>query len=452
MPLETATFISDLVATNPAGTDQASTLDQHDRLIKSVLKATFPNAGGAITPTVAEFNALVGALTTGAPIRVPTQSVSDSSLSAASTAFVQAVLAGLVGSAPVALWVSGTTYAAGALVYSPSNFQTYRRRSAGAGTTDPASDGTNWERMTSGGTLLYDARTSNVALVDTDFSKLVDITSGTFTQTFAAASALRNGWWVILRNSGTGDITLDPSGSETIDGLTSFVMYPGEARLIQCDGSALRSVVLTPFAKTFTASGNFVKPPGYQRFGGFMWSGGGSGARQTTGATGGGGGGCLPFFLPSSAVGATEVVTIGDGGVAVTTNVAGNAGGTTSFGSLLSQSGGGGGVAGTAGGTGSLVASTGLYNGATGGVLTGASAEIANAGSAGVYGGGGGGSGATAGATSAGGASTFGGAGGAGANGSNGAAGAAPGGGGGATRTGTSSGAGARGELRIWGM
>ena len=42
------------------------------------------------------------------------------------------------------LWVSGTTYAVGFLVYSPSNGRTYRRKVAGAGTTDPSADATNW--------------------------------------------------------------------------------------------------------------------------------------------------------------------------------------------------------------------------------------------------------------------------------------------------------------------
>lgn len=42
------------------------------------------------------------------------------------------------------LWVSGTTYAVGFLVYSPANGRTYRRRVAGAGTTDPSADATNW--------------------------------------------------------------------------------------------------------------------------------------------------------------------------------------------------------------------------------------------------------------------------------------------------------------------
>lgn len=42
------------------------------------------------------------------------------------------------------LWVSGTTYAVGALVFSALTGRNYRRLIAGAGTTDPSLDSTNW--------------------------------------------------------------------------------------------------------------------------------------------------------------------------------------------------------------------------------------------------------------------------------------------------------------------
>jgi len=47
-------------------------------------------------------------------------------------------------SAGVVKWVSGTTYAQGFQVWSPANYVTYRRKVAGAGTTDPSADPTNW--------------------------------------------------------------------------------------------------------------------------------------------------------------------------------------------------------------------------------------------------------------------------------------------------------------------
>lgn len=43
-------------------------------------------------------------------------------------------------------WISGTTYAIGDVTWSPSDYQAYRRKTAGAGTTDPSADSTNWQR------------------------------------------------------------------------------------------------------------------------------------------------------------------------------------------------------------------------------------------------------------------------------------------------------------------
>ena len=43
MALETGTYIDSLVVTNPAATDALSQADEHLRLLKSTIKATFPN-------------------------------------------------------------------------------------------------------------------------------------------------------------------------------------------------------------------------------------------------------------------------------------------------------------------------------------------------------------------------------------------------------------------------
>jgi len=60
MGLETGNYISDLVVTNPLSTDKRRFGDDHFRLIKDVLKKTFPNANGVINPTPTELNYLVG--------------------------------------------------------------------------------------------------------------------------------------------------------------------------------------------------------------------------------------------------------------------------------------------------------------------------------------------------------------------------------------------------------
>lgn len=58
--LETGTYISDLVVTNPTSNDTASQGDDHIRLIKNTVKTTFPNITGAVTPTHTELNYVDG--------------------------------------------------------------------------------------------------------------------------------------------------------------------------------------------------------------------------------------------------------------------------------------------------------------------------------------------------------------------------------------------------------
>lgn len=61
MSLETGTYISDLVATNPVGaTDPKSQGDDHIRLLKSTILATFAAITGAVTATHTEINRLHG--------------------------------------------------------------------------------------------------------------------------------------------------------------------------------------------------------------------------------------------------------------------------------------------------------------------------------------------------------------------------------------------------------
>ena len=65
MGLETGSTISSFITSNPTSSDPVNQGDDHLRLIKSVLKAQFPGAGGLgyaipITTTEAELNALHG--------------------------------------------------------------------------------------------------------------------------------------------------------------------------------------------------------------------------------------------------------------------------------------------------------------------------------------------------------------------------------------------------------
>lgn len=96
MALETGSFISDLNASNPQSTDSVAQADDHIRLIKSTVKATFPNVTGAVTKTHTQLNntvdkggdTMTGLLTlSGAP---------SSNLHAATKLYVDTAAAGKV--------------------------------------------------------------------------------------------------------------------------------------------------------------------------------------------------------------------------------------------------------------------------------------------------------------------------------------------------------------------
>jgi hypothetical protein len=305
-------------------------------------------------------------------------------------------------------------------------------------------------------------------ILPTDNGSVVEIVSGTFSLAFTAVATLGTEFWCIVQNSGTGVVTLDPASAEQIDGLATWKLYPGGAILVRCTGATLESTLLAPMLAFFAASDTFTKP-GVGTFADvFCWGAGGSGGRGGTGEGGGGGGGGshVRRRLTLSTVGATETVTIGAGGTAITANdTNGVAGGNTSFGAHVVAYGGGGGAgaggSGNGGGGGGGRVDAGSTatdeNGDDGGntrgsILAAGGASIAAAagigggagivGSANAWGGGGGGGGNTAGAAGGGGAGLWGGAGGGGgAEGGNGGAGGTSwygaGGGGGGSSGGT---------------
>jgi len=69
-------------------------------------------------------------------------------------ATASAAAASAVAASGAAIWVSGTTYAAGDVRWSPINFKSYRRKTNGAGTTDPSADSTNWALLAGQGEVL----------------------------------------------------------------------------------------------------------------------------------------------------------------------------------------------------------------------------------------------------------------------------------------------------------
>ncbi|MFN6978264.1 MAG: hypothetical protein ACK4OP_09085 [Gemmobacter sp.] len=88
------------------------------------------------------------------------------------------------------------------------------------------------------------------------------LASGTWTLALGAAATLGPGFAVLVVNTGSGTITLDPNASEQIDGAATAALGPGRAALVLCDGTAWRSLALpgTAAGQTLVGAGTAANP------------------------------------------------------------------------------------------------------------------------------------------------------------------------------------------------
>ena len=102
MSVETAPYINSLNTALPASNDPKSEGDDHLRVIKSAVKATFPNITGAVTVTQTDLNTVPSLAPKASPVFTgnptgPTASASDNTTTLATTAMVQAALLASTG-------------------------------------------------------------------------------------------------------------------------------------------------------------------------------------------------------------------------------------------------------------------------------------------------------------------------------------------------------------------
>lgn len=114
----------------------------------------------------------------------------NSKQTAAATSAANALASELAAAASstATAWVSGTTYAIGNVRFSPITYLSYRRKTAGAGTTDPSADSTNWQLING---------TGNVDLNSTQ----------TLTNKTMSTGSIWNGTAIPVANGGTGATT-----------------------------------------------------------------------------------------------------------------------------------------------------------------------------------------------------------------------------------------------------
>ena len=217
-----------------------------------------------------------------------------------------------------------------------------------------------------------------------------------------------------------------------IAALTGGEIQVGDNVLVSYDGTQFQLLSGIPYTQPTTnpttqqftsgTSQTYTTPAGVKWIEVSFVAGGGSGASCSSGqygASGGGGGEFVKLIIPSPS--ASYTYTVGSGGTGVTGNTAGNAGGNTTFNSVVANGGAGGLVAGanTRGGTGGNGGSGStnviLRQGGSSGV-NGATGTQSFAGAGGSSGMGGGGGFGTADGGNSGGAATGYGGGGGGSN------------------------------------
>ena len=112
----------------------------------------------------------------------------------------------------------------------------------------------------------YAAKVAAYTVQIADRGEVIDATTGTWTLSLPAAASAGLGFGFILRNSGAGTITLDPSGAELIDGVATVAVTAGRAVLAICTGPAwvthwmIRDAVDTVYAQTIAGAKTFSSP------------------------------------------------------------------------------------------------------------------------------------------------------------------------------------------------
>jgi hypothetical protein len=67
-------------------------------------------------------------------------------------------------------------------------------------------------------------------------------TGGAGTLTLTSTVTLGDNWFMLLRNGGTGTLTVSPSGGDLIDGAASITLQPSDSAIICCSGTAFFTV------------------------------------------------------------------------------------------------------------------------------------------------------------------------------------------------------------------
>jgi hypothetical protein len=85
---------------------------------------------------------------------------------------------------------------------------------------------------------------TNYTALGTDRAAVYAWTGGAGTLTLTGATTLTNSWFMLVRNAGTGTLTVAASGGDLINGSSTISMQPADSCVICCSGTAFYTVGL----------------------------------------------------------------------------------------------------------------------------------------------------------------------------------------------------------------
>lgn len=121
------------------------------------------------------------------------------------------------------------------------------------------SNGTNWIRVGSSGNIgFFDYASFNAGATASINNDIIEIGSGTFTLNLPTAVGATGKWYSIKKN-GTGTLTIDPNGAQTIDSRLTRTLTNGEYVGIVSNGS--NWIAVSKPTNTIVLGHSSVAPP-----------------------------------------------------------------------------------------------------------------------------------------------------------------------------------------------
>ena len=206
------------------------------------------------------------------------QSTTTGALTVAGGVYIAKKLTAVGAAATGALTVTGAVTATGGVDKLTSASGVVSVAASTAPTTGQvltATSGTvaTWQTPAGGGgaTLTISNKTAAYTVVAGDLGTVINFTGTTaFTVSLTAAATLGSGFNVTIWNTGivSSNITIDPATTETIDGVATLILRPGEGMQIVCNGTNWETgnkKVMRMYAENFAdstqtrpiATGNF---------------------------------------------------------------------------------------------------------------------------------------------------------------------------------------------------